>query len=1411
MKIINIKNYKKKNLRAMLAPICTNQRRIGSITIQDPMFITEEGHSARCELDTHADTCVAGANFLIHSFDGQTCDVMPYTDTYDAVRDVPVVTASTAWTNEVTGETFILYFPQVLWYGKKMKVSLINPNQLRHFGLQVCDDMTDKNRSFGIEIDDNIVIPFKMDGTIIHFTTRVPTQWEMENCRLYMMTDDSPWDPATVQIYAISQKQTDHENVQISEIRKLACIATTNQSMLEDSILRSVSEVYDSQTFLRRMVGAVNIATSSQRTERDGTCMSCKPHVTTHTVSFIGTKDRHAHVTAEEVARKFRCGIETAKKTLQTTTQRGVRQARHPLHRRYRVDHLHLNRKRLNDTFYTDTLFSRVKSLQGHKCAQIYTNGKFTRVYPMESKSSANIAATLQDFADDVGIPDTLICDLATEQVGAHTPMMKEIRRLRIRLRNSEKGRSNQNHKAETEIREVKKKWKLRMREKNVPRRLWDFGLVYIAEITSIIARGTNGRPGMEEILGQTVDISEWLDFDFYDQVWYWDEKKTDMNKEQRKLGRWLGIAHRVGSEMTYWILTKAAKVIARSTVQHVTITDMEQDAIKTAVTEFNTALSLRLSDENYTINDPGIFYIDDEEPVDDDDETMIPDDAEYGDMLQAPKPEVDDIDMYDKYLNSEFVVDRGGEQVRAKVLKRAKSESGYPIGTAHTNPIFDTRVYECVTEDGTTERYTANIIAENIYAQCDDEGKSYAVLDEIIDHSKDGSAIEIADGFITSANGNRIPKKTTRGWKLLCSWKDGTSDWIALKDLKDSNPIEVAEYAVANKINEEPAFKWWVSDILRRRNRIISKVKSRYWKLTHKFGIRLPHSVQEALRIDEATGTKFWSDAIKKELTKVNVAFEFCENWSPEQVRKGHARGDFVGYQEIKCHIIFDIKMDLTRKARMVAGGHMTETPTSLTYSSVVSRDSVRVAFLYAALNDLDVMSCDVSNAYLNAPCREKIWFVAGPEFGSRQGQVVKVVRALYGLKSSGAAWRALLQQSIIDMGFTSTIADPDVYRRRHVHDNNNEYWELLLVYVDDILIMSNKPKPHMDRLQSEYGFALSALGEPERYLGSNIEKVMIPGDDTGREYWSMSSSTYVKNAVNNVKQLLSEEDRFLKTTAKTPLPSGYRPELDTSDELPSELASRYSQLIGVLRWMVELGRIDVYYEVSLLSQYLALPRYGHLEAVYHIFAYLMKHEKSRIIFDPTEPSIDVNLFVEKDWSDFYGDVEEELPVKMPEPLGIPVNISVFVDANHAGNVVTRRSHTGILIYLQNTPVLWHSRRQNTVETSTFGSEFVALRTARDMVVAMRYKLRMFGIPIAGPAHVFCDNQGVVKNVSIPESVITKKHNAVNYHAVREAVAAHIMLVVKEDGATNLADLFTKCLAAPRRKELLACILYNF
>jgi hypothetical protein len=290
-------------------------------------------------------------------------------------------------------------------------------------------------------------------------------------------------------------------------------------------------------------------------------------------------------------------------------------------------------------------------------------------------------------------------------------------------------------------------------------------------------------------------------------------------------------------------------------------------------------------------------------------------------------------------------------------------------------------------------------------------------------------------------------------------------------------------------------------------------------------------------------------------------------------------------------------------------------------------------------------------------------------------------------------------------------------------------------------------------------------------------------------------------------VERLLEEDGQgyILKSNARNPFPTGYKPEVDVTDELDQTMATRFMQLIGILHWAVEIGRIDIYLETSLLSQYQANPQFGHLEAAYHIFAYLKKHpDMGKLAYDPHAPDIDKTFFyANADWKDFYGDVTEELPPNMPEPWGHSVNISAFVDANHAGNVVMRCSHTGIFIFIQNAPIIWFSKKQNTVEAATFGSEFVALRICKEMIVALHYKLQMFGVPIEGPANVFCDNRGVIKNVSIPESTLMKKHNAINYHAVREAVAAGILRVGKEDGETNLADLLTKVLTREKRWNL--------
>ena len=126
-------------------------------------------------------------------------------------------------------------------------------------------------------------------------------------------------------------------------------------------------------------------------------------------------------------------------------------------------------------------------------------------------------------------------------------------------------------------------------------------------------------------------------------------------------------------------------------------------------------------------------------------------------------------------------------------------------------------------------------------------------------------------------------------------------------------------------------------------------------------------------------------------------------------------------------------------------------------------------------------------------------------------------------------------------------------------------------------------------------------------------------------------------------------------------------------TDEVNKQLTNRYQQLIGILRWAVELGRFDIHVEVAKLSSFNCNPRKGHMEAVYNIFAYLRKHKNSKIVFDYQRPQYDETCFIEADWKSLNGDVSEDIPANKPEPRGIPVRVSLFCDADHAGNLLNR------------------------------------------------------------------------------------------------------------------------------------------
>ena len=413
-----------------------------------------------------------------------------------------------------------------------------------------------------------------------------------------------------------------------------------------------------------------------------------------------------------------------------------------------------------------------------------------------------------------------------------------------------------------------------------------------------------------------------------------------------------------------------------------------------------------------------------------------------------------------------------------AKVLSRKRASDGKMlVGTQDSNPLLDTRLYHVEFPDGGVGEFTTNAIAESLYYNINEDGYDLGLLDGIISHQKLENAMSSENGWYEN-NGVKRRVVTTKGWEIRIRWKDGSTSWLPLREVKASNPLDVAEYAIVNGVDKEPAFAGWVPVIMRTRRRMISRIKtSQKIRKRTKFGITVPTIIKEAKMLD--------LEAIKKELGKVKVAFQLLENDEDPP----------VGSKQISYRIVFDVKLDLTRKARLVAGGHLNkEVPKSITYSSVVSKESVRMCFMLAALNGLDVLSGDIGNAYLNAKPRGKCHAIITEDllFGpSAVGKKALIVRALYGMKSSGAAWCDMISSYLHrEMGFTMCMADNDIWFKASTKSNGEKYYTYICIYVDDILICSENPKIHMDKLGQVFFLKPESVKEPDLYLGADVRK---------------------------------------------------------------------------------------------------------------------------------------------------------------------------------------------------------------------------------------------------------------------------------------------------------------------------------
>ena len=289
---------------------------------------------------------------------------------------------------------------------------------------------------------------------------------------------------------------------------------------------------------------------------------------------------------------------------------------------------------------------------------------------------------------------------------------------------------------------------------------------------------------------------------------------------------------------------------------------DMKHDDICCQLKNLDASLTEWLDDENFvSAGIPNMLYEEDIE-------------VDYIDSLEPYDPSAiagdieEEANVYNDYLGAELYFDVGpnGGPWKGTVRKHLKGEDGHPVGQGQHNPFLDTRKYK-VNINGMPHEYAANTIAENLYSQVDLEGRHQLIFREIIDHRKNDDAIPIARVTIKTSGGQSHPVITTKAWELKVVSADSTASWLPMCEVKNVNPVETSDYAVASKIEDEPAFKWWVSTTLKKRQAIVAKVKSRYWRTTHKFRVQLPHSVEEAHKIDEQNRNAYWRQAIEKEM----------------------------------------------------------------------------------------------------------------------------------------------------------------------------------------------------------------------------------------------------------------------------------------------------------------------------------------------------------------------------------------------------------------------------------------------------------------------------------------------------------------------------------------------------------------
>ena len=484
--------------------------------------------------------------------------------------------------------------------------------------------------------------------------------------------------------------------------------------------------------------------------------------ITHHNIYSLRASGRDGKYSAAHLSKLWGIGLKAAERTIISTTQLLRIDLKRNISRRVRTK-VHQRRYRQLDgylgLFSSDTFFSKCKSLRGNDCFQFFTNkASYTKAYAMESKGDAPFA--LNRFIHEVGVPTKMHTDGSKEQSQGR---WKKTCQKHAIYRTWDEPYSPWQNLAEKAGGIIKAHCRDMMRRTNTPVVLWDYCVEYNAELRSMTASNNvnlSGRMPFELVMGYTPDISELVEFDWYQWVCFNDPASPG----RTQLGRWLGPAHNAGQGLVYYILNENGEVLMRSTV--VSIPDDELSHPPLMERQQSFTASIEQSIGNYSKLASDIIA---QRPTDDKDiyHTIFFDVDDHSEDLMVQEFDPDDLPVVmpchddirnldapcaafaDALIGADVTLPSANGQVTGNVKRRKiDPETNMLLGTYNTNPILDTRVYEVELPDGTYSNYSANVLIENIMTNVDDNGQTSLMMDDIIGHRFNSDCVDPSDGW---------------------------------------------------------------------------------------------------------------------------------------------------------------------------------------------------------------------------------------------------------------------------------------------------------------------------------------------------------------------------------------------------------------------------------------------------------------------------------------------------------------------------------------------------------------------------------------------------------------------------------------------------------------------------------------